>query len=92
MKGNGKAVPFHFRGGLQAAARIICPPMAGKFHTCGLRGIFSDALVVRKNDSNLFAAVRGGKVCDAEKETALAVSFFFCFAARDGKKQKSLNI
>ena len=26
---------------------------------------------------------------DGLKETALAVSFFFCFAARDGKKQKS---
>lgn len=35
---------------------------------------FSDALVVRKNDSNLFAAVRGGKVCDAEKETAFRYS------------------
>ena len=43
-------------------------------HVCGLRGIFSDALVVRKNDSNLFAAVRGSKVCDAEKETAFRYS------------------
>ena len=36
--------------GMQPAARIICPLRAGKFHTCGLRSVFSDARVVRKND------------------------------------------
>ena len=36
--------------GMQPAARIICPLTAGKFHTCGLRSVFFDAHVVRKND------------------------------------------
>lgn len=49
---------------LQAAARIICPPMAGKFHTCGLRGIFRYAQVAAENDLNLFR--RGAaKLCEA---------------------------
>ena len=34
--------------GMQLAARIICPLRAGKFHTCGLRSVFSDARVVKK--------------------------------------------
>ena len=25
---------------LQSAARIICPPMGDKFHTCSLRSVF----------------------------------------------------
>ena len=29
-----------FRQFLQSAARIICSPMANKFHTCSLRCIF----------------------------------------------------
>ncbi len=64
MKGNGKAVPFHFRGGLQAAARIIRPPSAGEFHTCGLRGVISNAYVVGNDDQNYFASA-DAKVCDA---------------------------
>jgi hypothetical protein len=49
---------------LQAATRIICPPMAGKFHTCGLRGIFRHAQVAAENDLNLFR--RGAaKLCEA---------------------------
>ena len=42
--------------GMQPAARIIYPLRAGKFHTCGLRSVFSDARVVRKNDQNHFAS------------------------------------
>ena len=49
-----------FCGGRQPAARIIRPPLAGEFHTCGLRSVFSDAHVVRKNDWNLF------RVCERE--------------------------
>lgn len=64
MKGNGKAVPFHFRGGLQAAARIIRPPSAGEFHTCGLRRVISNAHVVENDDQNYFASA-DAKVCDA---------------------------
>ena len=64
MKGNGKAVPFHFRGGLQAAARIIRPPSAGEFHTCGLRRVISNAHVVGNDDQNYFASA-DAKVCDA---------------------------
>ena len=32
--------------GMQPAARIICPLRAGKFHTCGLRSVNSNAHVV----------------------------------------------
>lgn len=34
------------RGGWQPAACIIRPPLAGKFHTCGLRSVNSNAHVV----------------------------------------------
>ena len=71
MKGNGKAVPFHFRGGLQAAARIIRPPSAGKFHTCGLRRVISNAHVVGNDDQNYFASA-DAKVCDALEEAGNA--------------------
>ena len=64
MKGNGKAVPCHFRGGLQAAARIIRPPSAGEFHTYGLRRVISNAHVVGNDDQNYFASA-DAKVCDA---------------------------
>lgn len=38
--------------------------MAGKFHTCGLRGIFRHAQVAAENDLNLFR--RGAaKLCEA---------------------------
>ena len=36
--------------GLQSAARRICAPMAHKFHTCSLSGIFSAAHVAGEND------------------------------------------
>ena len=64
MKGNGKAVPFHFSGGLQAAARIIRPPSAGEFHTYGLRRVISNAHVVGNDGQNYFASA-DAKVCDA---------------------------
>ena len=64
MKGNGKAVPFHFREGFQAAARIIRPPSAGEFHTCGLRRVISNAHVVGNDNQNYFASA-DAKVCDA---------------------------
>ena len=51
--------------GMQPAARIICPLTAGKFHTCGLRSVFSEAHVVRKKRLKFFRAVRGAKLCEA---------------------------
>ena len=46
--------------GVQPAARTRL-----RSHTCRLRGVFCHAPVAAKNGSRLFAAVRGGKVCDA---------------------------
>ena len=46
--------------GSQSAARIICPPMAGKFHTGSLRSIFSHAHVAAENRSSCF------RVCGRE--------------------------
>ena len=59
-RGWPRGQPLFFEGGRQPAARIIRPPLAGEFHTCGLRSVFSDAHVVRKNDWNLF------RVCGRE--------------------------
>ena len=42
--------------GLQSAARIICAPMAHKFHTCSLKSIFSAVHAAGKNDCIFFAA------------------------------------
>ena len=50
--------------GMQPAARIICPLRAGKFHTCGLRRVISNAHVVGNDDQNYFASA-DAKICDA---------------------------
>ena len=50
--------------GLQPAARIICPPMGDKFHTCSLRGIFRQVRAPAENSLTFFAAM-GGKLCEA---------------------------
>ena len=52
------------RGGWQPAARIIRPPLAGEFHTCGLRGVNSNAHVVGFT-IEIYLPPAGGKVCDA---------------------------
>ena len=63
---------------LQSAARIICPPMGDKFHTCSLRSVFCQVQKVNcpvgareatlgcalaENILTLFAA-NGGKLCE----------------------------
>ena len=48
--------------GLQSAARIILP-LAAKFHTGSLRGIFPHAHVAVKNDP-IFLPPAGGKLCE----------------------------
>ena len=50
--------------GMQPAARIIRPPSAGEFHTCGLRRVISNAHVVGNDDQNYFASA-DAKVCGA---------------------------
>ena len=42
--------------GLQSAARIICVPLAPKFHTCSLYCIFCDVHAAAENDLNHFCA------------------------------------
>ena len=41
---------------LQSAARIICLPLANKFHTCSLRCVFVHVHAAAKNDFYGFAA------------------------------------
>ena len=65
--------------GLQSAARIICVPMAHKFHTGSLRCIFSHAHVARENDF-ISLPPAGGKLCEA----------FFDTLGRSGKNRSYL--
>ena len=58
---------------LQAAARIICPPMAGKFHTCGLRGIFRHAQVDRLAEQQKKEALNAFRAA-AQRLRALGLS------------------
>ena len=60
----GKTLRVFPTKGLQSAARIICVPVAHKFHTCSLRSIFSHAHVSRGNDCNALPPA-GGKLCEA---------------------------
>ena len=53
-----------FRQILQSAARIICPPLADKFHTCSLRSIFRHAHVAPKNRFYFFRIFHA-KFCEA---------------------------
>ena len=54
QKGQG---PFWAKG-LQSAARIICPLMADKFHTCRPRSIFCQVHAPAKNGLNLICRLR----------------------------------
>ena len=49
---------------LQSAARIICPPLEDKFHTCSLRSIFCQVHAPAENDSHLICDLRR-KLCEA---------------------------
>ena len=49
---------------LQSAARIICPPLAAKFHTCSLSSIFCQVHALTENDC-YFICRCCGKRCEA---------------------------
>ena len=49
---------------LQSAARIICMPLAYKFHTCSLRSIFRQVHALTENILNFVFRWRG-KFCEA---------------------------
>ena len=49
---------------LQSAARIICLPMADKFHTCSLRSIFRQVHALTENVLDFVFRLRG-KFCEA---------------------------
>ena len=49
---------------LQSAARIICPPMANKFHTCSLRSIFVQVHALVENGF-YFIRRYSGELCEA---------------------------
>ena len=56
--------PWDFQAkGLQSAACIICVPMAHKFHTGSLRGIFADVHAASENHHASLPPV-GGKLCE----------------------------
>ena len=56
--------PWDFQAkGLQSAACIICVPMAHKFHTGSLRGIFADVHAASENHPASLPPV-GGKLCE----------------------------
>ena len=56
--------PMDFQAkGLQSAACIICEPMAHKFHTGSLRGIFADVHAASENDVDSLPPA-GGKLCE----------------------------
>ena len=71
--------PWDFQAkGLQSAACIICVPMAHKFHTGSLRGIFSHAHVARENDFNSLPPA-GGKLCEAFFDTLTGLKAYLAF-------------
>ena len=49
---------------LQSAARIICSPMANKFHTCSLISIFAQVHALVENGFD-FIRRYGGELCEA---------------------------
>ena len=49
---------------LQSAARIICSPVANKFHTCSLRSIFCQVHAPAENVLDLIFCLRR-KLCEA---------------------------
>ena len=49
---------------LQSAARIICPPVANKFHTCSLISIFAQVHAPVENGFD-FIRRYGGELCEA---------------------------
>ena len=49
---------------LQSAARIICLPVANKFHTCSLRSVFVHVHAAVKNDFDFIRRIRG-ELCEA---------------------------
>ena len=49
---------------LQSAARIICPPMANKFHTCSLISIFAQVHALVENGFD-FIRRYSGELCEA---------------------------
>ena len=49
---------------LQSAARIICLPVANKFHTCSLRSVFVHVHAAAKNDFDFFRRTCG-ELCEA---------------------------
>ena len=49
---------------MQSAARIICLPMADKFHTCILRSVFVHVHAAAENDLR-FIRRFGGELCEA---------------------------
>ena len=53
-----------FRQVLQSAARIICLPMADKFHTCSLRCVFVHVHAAAENDFHFIRRFRG-ELCEA---------------------------
>ena len=56
--------PWDFQAkGLQSAACIICVPMAHKFHTGSLRGIFADVHAASENHPASLPPA-GGKLCE----------------------------
>jgi len=58
-------IPFGaFRQFLQSAARIICTPLAYKFHTCSLRSVFVHVQAAAKNDLDTVLRIRG-ELCEA---------------------------
>jgi len=53
-----------FRQFLQSAARIICTPLAYKFHTCSLRSILHQVHALTQNVFNSIFCLRR-KLCEA---------------------------
>ena len=45
-------------GFLQSAARIICPPMGDKFHTCSLRSVFCQVQAPAENVLDFICRLR----------------------------------
>ena len=89
--------PLFFEGGRQPAARIIRPPLAGEFHTCGLRSVFSDAHVVRKNDWNLFRvcgreSLRRFAPCAALGQPLAALLLYGCCIPLAGKSLRRWHL
>ena len=53
-----------FASSLQSAARIICLPLADKFHTCSLSCVFVHVHAAVENDFHFIRRFRG-ELCEA---------------------------